>query len=244
MAPFGLAGLRLALFPALGALLLAFAFVAATNESGEKEKRRKTTAKKKKQTLNTTSCVCVCVGLFVCERSSFGQCFVAAAASSSFFLLPSVPSAWRLDDRARSAVSVTPTILALAAIFDEESERRGDAGGSGAREVTRSDDDPPSSCCYVRTNFSVSGSWGGRQGFVCRARAGYRGRGREGVRFRLKLSCTDALALALFCVRVTVGEAAESEARVIVDLTVRVICGKGEYLKSVGTAAYFARVKS
>jgi hypothetical protein len=82
---------------------------------------------------------------------------------------PSVPSPWRLDDRARSAVSVTPTILALAVIFDEESERRGDAGGSGAREVTRSDDDPPSSCCYVRTNFSASGSLGGRQGFVRRA---------------------------------------------------------------------------
>lgn len=39
-------------------------------------------------------------------------------------------------------------------------------------------------------------------------------------------------------VRVTVGEAAESEARVTVDLTVRVTCGKGEYLKSVGTVAY------
>ena len=106
---------------------------------------------------------------------------------------PSVPSPWRLDDRARSAVSVTPTILALAVIFDEESERRGDAGGSGAREVTRSDDDPPSSCCYVRTNFSASGSLGGRQGFVRRA-GSYEG-GREGVRFRLKLSSTRSRSL-------------------------------------------------
>lgn len=70
--------------------------------------------------------------------------------------------------------------------------------------------------------ISVSGSLGGRQGFVRRARAGYcEGGGGEGrgVRFRLKLSRTRSLALALFCVRVTVGEAAESEARVTVDLT-------------------------
>lgn len=62
------------------------------------------------------------------------------------------------------------------------------------------------------------------------------------MRFRLKLSRTRALAL--FCVRVTVGEAAESEARVTVDLTVRVTCGKGEYLKSVGTVAYYCKGKA
>lgn len=147
-----------------------FRFCCCYERVGEKEKRRKTTTtkrKKKKQTLNTTSCVCV--GVFVCLRSSFGQCVAAASFLPLCSPPPSVPSPWRLDDRARSAVSVTPTILALAVIFDEESERRGDAGGSGAREVTRSDDDPPSSCCYVRTNFSASGSLGGRQGFVRRA---------------------------------------------------------------------------
>lgn len=137
-----------------------FRFVAAYDRAGVKEKERQTERKKddddeEKQTLNTTS-LCAC--LFVCLRSSF-----VVPAASSFW--PSVPSPWRLDDRARSPVSVASPILALAAIFDEGSATRGMPEGAAP---VRS---PGQTTIRHRLvapfgRICVSGSSGRRQGFV------------------------------------------------------------------------------